>query len=199
MAIREKRSQAAQLIRRVRKDAGLTQDQLARLAGVTQSVIAVYEGGRREPSLPMLQSLIEAAGHTANVDATPDRRLYRLADVADDLIQSDDQTDSARMRYVFEFLRAAGETEHAVLLLIAREPRETGDPRFDALLAAVAEDLAVHAGVAPPAWVFKAGRTIDGLWWASDLPSARAHALVHTPASYRRRGIMIDRHDLETA
>ena len=51
----------------------------------------------------------------------------------------------------------------------------------------------------PPGWVHEADRYLDGFWWVSNLPSARARALVHTPASYRRRGVMLDRHDLAAA
>jgi predicted nucleotidyltransferase len=40
----------------------LTQQQLGERAGVTQSVVSAYERGRREPSLAMLQKLVEAAG-----------------------------------------------------------------------------------------------------------------------------------------
>jgi hypothetical protein len=86
-----------------------------------------------------------------------------------------------------------------VRLLVAAEPEPTGDRRFDALLAAIAEDLCVHADITPPGWVHASDRYLDGFWWISNLPSARARALVHTPASYRRRGVMLDRHDLTAA
>jgi hypothetical protein len=67
------------------------------------------------------------------------------------------------------------------------------------LLAAIAEDLCLRAGLRPPVWVHDGRRFLDRFWWVSDVPSARAAALVHTPASYRRRGVMIDRRDLEAA
>jgi hypothetical protein len=63
----------------------------------------------------------------------------------------------------------------------------------------VAEDLCVHAGEVPPAWVHDEGRFLDRLWWVSELPSARAAALVHAPASFRRRGVMLERRDLVAA
>jgi predicted nucleotidyltransferase/DNA-binding XRE family transcriptional regulator len=44
-------------------EAGLSQAELAARAGVTQSVISAYESGRRQPALPTLVALIEAAGH----------------------------------------------------------------------------------------------------------------------------------------
>lgn len=50
-------------LRAARKAAGMTQIEVASRAGVTQSVISAYESGRREPSVPMLERLIEATGH----------------------------------------------------------------------------------------------------------------------------------------
>lgn len=185
------------LLRRARREAGLTQDELAVLAGTSQSAIAAYETGAREPSWSVLERIVRASGHLLHLDLRPDPAVFRIADLAAELVETAD--DTVRLRLVFEFLRAAAEDGQPVRLLVAAEPQATGDVRFDALLAAIAEDLCVHAGVRPPDWVHDDGRILDGMWWVSDLPSARAAALVHTPASYRRRGVMIDRHDLEAA
>ena len=54
---------AAELLRRARQRAGLTQHALALRAGVTQSVISAYEAGRREPSYAMLSRLVRSAGY----------------------------------------------------------------------------------------------------------------------------------------
>lgn len=191
------RPDAAALLREARKAAGLSQRQLAQLADTSQSAISAYEAGRREPTLPILDRMIRASGHRLGLSLEVDPGPFRLADVAGQLSTASD--DRRRMRLVFEFLRAAQEDGHPPLLLVAREPERTGHARFDALLAAIAEDLCVRAGVEPPAWVHGRHRFLDGFWWVSDLPSARARALVHAPASYRRRGVMLDRHDLEAA
>ena len=53
---------AGTLLRQARKRAGLSQVDLASRAGVTQSVISAYESGQRQPSLPALARLIDAAG-----------------------------------------------------------------------------------------------------------------------------------------
>lgn len=70
---------AASIVRRARSRAGLTQSQLAAKAGITQSVISAYESGRRQPTLPTLASLVEAAGFDLTIglrrSADP---LYRL-------------------------------------------------------------------------------------------------------------------------
>lgn len=55
-------STAATLLREARQRSGLSQAELARRAGVAQSVISAYESGRRQPALPTLARLIEATG-----------------------------------------------------------------------------------------------------------------------------------------
>jgi hypothetical protein len=67
---------AGALLRRARTAAGLTQAELARRAGVTQSVVSAYESGRRQPGLPTLLSLVAATGHDL------DLRLRRRPDGA---------------------------------------------------------------------------------------------------------------------
>ena len=73
-------STAGALLRQARRDAGLSQVALAARAGVTQSVISAYESGHRQPSLPTLAALVEAAGYelVAEVRRQP-RRLGRLS------------------------------------------------------------------------------------------------------------------------
>ena len=53
---------AGRALREARRRAGLTQVELARRAGVTQSVISAYESGHRQPALPTLVALVDAAG-----------------------------------------------------------------------------------------------------------------------------------------
>lgn len=187
----------AKTLRAARLRSGLTQSELAGLAATSQSAIATYESGVREPSWPVLERIVRAAGEVLEITARPDERLFRLSDLAQQ-IQVTEQ-DSRRLRLVFEFLRAADQDGHPLPLLVAPVPALTGDRRFDALLAAIAEDLCVHSELVPPTWVLDEIRFLDGFWWVTDLPSARARALVNSPASYRRRGVMLDRADLVAA
>ncbi len=62
------------MLRRARTGAGLSQAELAARAGVTQSVISAYESGHRQPALPTLAALIEAAGYDLVADVRPHRR-----------------------------------------------------------------------------------------------------------------------------
>jgi predicted nucleotidyltransferase/DNA-binding XRE family transcriptional regulator len=73
------RPSAAAVLRAARKRAGLSQVELADRAGITQSVISAYESGRRQPSLPTLAGLIEAAGYELEVTVQePAGNLGRL-------------------------------------------------------------------------------------------------------------------------
>jgi predicted nucleotidyltransferase/DNA-binding XRE family transcriptional regulator len=70
----------AGLLREARRRSGLTQVELARRAGVTQSVISAYESGHRQPGLSTLAALVEATGFELDVQVRrPPRRLGRLS------------------------------------------------------------------------------------------------------------------------
>jgi transcriptional regulator with XRE-family HTH domain len=53
---------AGSLILSARLKAGLTQRQLADRLGVTQPVVAAYESGRRQPTVPTLMRIVSGAG-----------------------------------------------------------------------------------------------------------------------------------------
>jgi len=74
------------LLREARRDSRLSQTEVARRAGIAQSVISAYESDQREPALTTFRRLIEATGHrlviTFDRDPTsrpglPDTRLGR--------------------------------------------------------------------------------------------------------------------------
>jgi predicted nucleotidyltransferase len=67
-------------LQQARKGAGLSQVELARRAGVTQSVVSAYESGHRQPAVPTLTALVDAAGYelVMSVRRQP-RRLSRLS------------------------------------------------------------------------------------------------------------------------
>lgn len=54
--------QAQQVIRNARQSAGLTQKELASLAGTSQPTVALYESGKRDPSSATLLRLVQACG-----------------------------------------------------------------------------------------------------------------------------------------
>jgi transcriptional regulator with XRE-family HTH domain len=62
---------AAALIVQARRSAGLSQAELARRAGMSRSVINVYEHGRREPGADALIHILTAAGHELRAAPAP--------------------------------------------------------------------------------------------------------------------------------
>jgi len=74
---------------------------------------------------------------------------------------------------------------------IAERPPDTGDPRHDAYLGALAEHLAVTNGLERPEWTLEPSRFLDRFWFVSETQGLRALALVHSPAAFRRRGIFL--------
>jgi uncharacterized protein len=119
---------AADLLRRARQGAGLSQVELATRAGVTQSVISAYESGHRQPSLPTLAALIEAAGYelTTQIQRQP-RRLSRLSGPVGRRLR-------ARRREVIAVAAAHGVTNLRVFGSVAR-----GQDRPDSVVDLLAD------------------------------------------------------------
>ncbi|WP_212844684.1 hypothetical protein [Catellatospora sp. IY07-71] len=106
--------------------------------------------------------------------------------------------DSQRWRYIAEFLEeyrwAPAATRHKLLLA---EPASTGDQHWDVFLAALAEHLSARDGRGAPAWC--EARTLRTWWFPFNTRAARADALVHAPAAFRKRGVYVSAQELEVA
>ncbi|HET9894952.1 MAG TPA: hypothetical protein VFQ44_08445 [Streptosporangiaceae bacterium] len=106
--------------------------------------------------------------------------------------------ESGRWRLVAEFLEDyRWEPPEARPALLAGEPQQTGDERWDVFLAALAEHLAARDGRGAPAWA--EGRSLRKLWFPFNTRAARVDALVHAPAAFRRRGVYVAPEELEVA
>lgn len=106
--------------------------------------------------------------------------------------------DETRWRLVAEFLeeyRHEPLTERVALL--ADEPATTGDQRWDVLLAALSEHLAARDGRGAPPWAEP--RRLGRFWFPFNTRAARADAIVHAPAAFRRRGVFVAPQELEVA
>ncbi|MGH9062291.1 MAG: helix-turn-helix domain-containing protein, partial [Acidimicrobiales bacterium] len=72
---------AGVLLRTARRRAGLSQVELGRRAGVTQSVVSAYESGIRQPSLPMLVRLVNATGFDLDMRLSPNPAVDSVSGV----------------------------------------------------------------------------------------------------------------------
>jgi hypothetical protein len=117
----------------------------------------------------------------------------------DDLAAAVAESDEER-RWVLlaEFLTEFSFEDRATRQrLLSDTPQPTGSNQWDALLGALAEHLAFHDDAEIPRWVDEPGRFLDAFWFPSNTPAARGDALVHAPASFLRRGVMVERRSLE--
>lgn len=65
------------------------------------------------------------------------------------------------------------------------------------LLAALAEHLAARDGRGAASWAEV--RRLGQFWFPFNTPAARADAIVHAPAAFRRRGVFVAPQELEVA
>lgn len=119
-----------------------------------------------------------------------------LADLAR-FVAAEPDFDS-QWRLVAEFLKEYHQEPAGVRLRLLEEaPRPTGDERWDALFGGLAEHLAMREGEAGPGW--SATRRLRRFWFPFDTPGARAQALVHAPAAFRRRGVFVADYEIDAA
>ena len=174
-----------------------TIDQAAQYWGVSAArarSILSSRGIERVTGYPRAAILSVTLRRGARTDLMPAARALTLADIAASIAST--ESEATRWRMFLEFRRGAAEVGRAALSLIEAEPIMTGEPRYDALLAAAAEDITAHYGTPSPLWTITRERFLTSAWWVSDLPSAGLYALAGTPAAFRRRGIYVDRYDL---
>jgi hypothetical protein len=127
-------------------------------------------------------------------------RAMRLVDLAGFMADSGPApgADSHRWRLVAEFLEEyRHEPAQDRAGLLSDEPPPTGSERWDVFLAGLAEFLATRDGRGVQEWAHR--RRLRTFWFPFDGPAARADALVHSPASFRSRGVFVAPQELEVA
>ncbi len=87
-------------------------------------------------------------------------------------------------------------SDHSRVEAIAERPQATGEPRYDAYLAALAEHLATVHGLDRPLWSLEPGRFLERFWFVSEVPGFRAISIAQAPAAFRRRGVFVPERSL---
>jgi transcriptional regulator with XRE-family HTH domain len=185
------------LIRDARQAAGITQVELADRAGTAQPAVAAYESGVKTPNLKTLERLLGACEHDVEVLARPRMRrgaasLAELAQTIEEDLDHSHEQDALRLLFGFadDF---RGSSRPGRIALLRDAPPGTGDVRFDAALAGVAEFFASEGAISAPAWVNEPGRFVEPWWFVATLPAFHAYTLANTPAVFARHGVFIAR------
>lgn len=103
--------------------------------------------------------------------------------------------EDERLRIVRQFLMDV-DSASDLADAINREPRTTGDKRWDALLAGVVEDLAFTRRLPIPAWTADPRRFLETWWFVTRYKAMHATAMAHTPAALANRGVFVTRASL---
>lgn len=187
----------ADLVRAVRAESSLSVRALADAAGVAASTVHRIEQDDLEPTVATLRQIVEAAGQRLTVEA----RLDHAASIVGLALSI--QPDVVAGDYIGPVRRAAElagrfgtadrETRHR---MIAAKPPATGDVRWDAFVAGLAEWLAVRAGLPAPAWVGDNDRYLRRGWWVTPMESMHAWEYAGSPASFQNRGVYLHRESL---
>jgi len=191
---------ASNLLRDLRRKAGLSQRALAAAAGVPQPTIAEIEGGRREPSLSLLSRLAEATGQVVTVGleaihphsavATANRVRDRLSGPAGEGWSTELRQDGA-LRAVIDFKSALGAAlAEDFAGLVETPPGLTDETRWDALIAAVVEDESATREVRPPYWTNEERRFVRPHWYLSDNRALHEWELATAPEAFVRHGVI---------
>jgi transcriptional regulator with XRE-family HTH domain len=185
------------LVRGARQAAGITQLDLAARAGTAQPAVAAYEAGVRTPTLSTLTRLLGACDHDVELVAHPRVRrgaasLAELSQTIRDDLQRDREGDAVRLLYGFadDF---RGSSRPGQISLLRDEPQGTGDARFDAALAGIAELFAAEGAIPAPGWVNGADRFVEPWWFIASRPAFHAYTLANTPAVLARHGVFVAR------
>jgi transcriptional regulator with XRE-family HTH domain len=191
------------LIRDARHAAGITQLELAGRAGTAQPAVAAYESGSRTPNLATLERLLAACEYDIELSASPRMRhgASSLAEVAQTIKEDLEQgRERDALRLLFGFADDfRGSSRPGRIALLRDEPCGTGDARFDAALAGVAELFASEGAVPAPAWVDGAERFVEPWWFVASRPAFHAYTLANTPALLARHGVFMAREVFDRA
>lgn len=185
------------MIRTARRQRGLTQSELGRRAATTQSAIAAYETGAKEPSTATLNRLLAAAGVSLSWSLAPLSPASETVEAIARSLVADEEAECLRLAAEL-VARLASMAPEEVARVLEHDPGSTGDRRWDALVAGIAERAAHGAGVRTPVWTAASGRFLDRWWFLTPYESLHASALVETPAELANRGVFVHESSLHS-
>lgn len=178
----------AALLRNARTRAGLSRRGLAARAGTPTSTVSRIENEQSDPTLPMLERLLAAAGSQLVIEAHPQDDHPTIAELATAV-----DRDTSRLKIDWTRLRSFADwaEQHSDELgdAISPPPIRTGTP-LDAILAAFAEELADRHGIDRPRWTRAVG-ALQEPWSPPATPRMRAAAATSTPEPFRKRNLVL--------
>lgn len=182
------------LLRSARWCGGLSQRELALRAGDHQPTIAAIEAGRRDVRVGHLERLVARAGCRLSLIPTTAAPVAEVAAGGAEWLATGD-VDSAWRAFIQANDDLAAALADVRVALCVCQPTPTGDPRFDAALAALVAHHLSDAGLPVPAWVDDSSRFLAEPW-SPDMFGPRGPDL-DVPEAFARHGVLIAASELE--
>ena len=178
------------ILQAARTGAGLSRRALAAKAGVPTSTVSRIEEGHSDPSLGMLERLVNAAGSDLVVEAHPSEDRLSLAELATAWGEQSGRVkvDWTRLR---AFVDRIQQDPTALRDAIADPPARTYR-LLNVILAAIAEQLADEYDIERPRWTRAIG-PLDEPWAPPSTPRMRASFEESTPEAFKRRNLVLSR------
>ena len=183
---------AAAILRSTRTSHGFSQRALAKAAGVRQPGVAAVESGSEDATVSRLEHLLNELGSRLTVLPSRRRPVWAAGEAVRRALDADDERSA--WREVIQLNDDLRGTDRATCVALAiSPPGRTGDPRFDALLAAITDAALVDARLPRPEWLDEDTWNLNEPWDVEKIPSLREAARESTPPAIRRHGVFLDR------
>ena len=183
---------ASGILRSTRTSHGLSQRALAKAASVRQPGVAAVESGSEDATVSRLEHLLHELGSRLTVLPCRRRPVWAAGEAVRRALEAHDERSA--WREVIQLNDDLREVDRATCVALAiAPPGRTGDPRFDALLAAVTDCALVDARLPRPGWLDEDAWNLKEPWDVEEIPSLQKAARKATPPAIRRHGVFLDR------
>jgi len=187
---------ASSLVRRARTASGHTQKQVARVAGIDQSSISRIERGR-DADFNTITRIVNATGY--QLVALPTRRAdvaTLVSNIAHNLKTNDKQRAIRDLIQLNDNLVAERGLIRGVLAVA--EPESTGNPLWDATIAAIVEWRLTEDYVPLPKWVNDSSRTLSTPTVLRLDPADPDPTIADVPKEFIKHGVLAWRDTFES-
>lgn len=191
-------SLAGALLSTARSNRGISSRALAHLAGASQPGIVEVERARKGATATRLERLLSALGYQLTVLPTRLAPVWRASHEIRRFLAARDPDGALRVIWQLAADLQAADPSLRIALCVTPPP-PTGEPRYDALIAAIVDHELTRDQLPRPAWLDEPWRTLDAPWDLEPVASLRPEARDLTPPAIAAHGIYLDAAELVNA
>lgn len=186
-----------ELLRVAREVAGISQRALAAKSGVAQPRIAEIEADAHDTTVSRLEQLLAPLGVRLALLPGNSRPICDAAvDISEALANEHQDLAWRHFLQLSNDLVAAPADVRVALCVM--EPAPTGDQRYDALLAGLAEYRLSQDGLPIPGWVQEDERVLGTPWDVEQSKRLRDRARASTPRAFSNHGVYLAESELSS-